>query len=157
MDRRAFPPVGFFGQRQAYSAPQSLQTVGQPLPRTDVPTAPMVDTASPLVGVFEPWRQGGLVSLQAALPTIAVGVSSLKFLDQTNAPRNLLGFRNASAGTQNLYIDFASEATAQSWLKLIPGQMILFDTVVPQDDLYAISDAAGGILAYVYSTINLGT
>lgn len=157
MERRAFPPVGFFGQRTAFSAPQSLQTVGQPLPRNDVPTAPMVDTASPLVGVFEPWRQAGLVSLQTNVPTIGVGVSSLKFLDQTNAPRNLLGFRNASAGAQNIFIDFASEATAQSWLMLVPGQIILFDTVVPQDDLYAISSAAGGVLAYVYSTINLGT
>jgi len=28
----------------------------------------------------------------------------------------------------------------------------LFDSVVPQDDLYVISDVAGGVLAYVYST-----
>ena len=35
---------------------------------------------------------------------------------------------------------------------LAPGTTILFDTVVPQDDLYAIADAAGAQLAYAYST-----
>jgi hypothetical protein len=51
-----------------------------------------------------------------------------------------------------LYIDFNSQATTGSWLAITAGQIILFDAVVPQDDLYVISSAAGGQLAYAYST-----
>jgi hypothetical protein len=29
---------------------------------------------------------------------------------------------------------------------------VLFDSVIPQDDLYVVSDTAGGTLAYAYST-----
>jgi hypothetical protein len=64
----------------------------------------------------------------------------------------MLGFRNASTGGQNLYIEFNGVATTGAWLKLTPGQIVLFDTVVPQDDLYVISDAAAGVFAYAYST-----
>ena len=154
---RGFRPVQWLDQRQPWDAPQSLRPTGQDM-RRDLPTTvPQVEGAPALVGIAEPRRNAKLVSLNVNLPTIATGVQSVRFLDETSAERNLLGFRNASTGTQNLYIDFSTEATAQSWLKLIPGQIILFDTVVPQDDLYAISDAAGGVLAYVYSTILLGT
>jgi len=83
--------------------------------------------------------------------SITVGTTSIKFLDQPIGKRNLLSFRNASA-TQTLYIDFNSQATTGSWLALSAGALILFDAVVPQDDLYVISSASGGQLAYAYST-----
>ena len=89
----------------------------------------------------------------ASLVTASVNVdtTSFKFLDQPIGKRNLLSFRNASA-TQTLYIDFNSQATTGSWLALAAGAIILFDAVVPQDDLYVISSAAGGVLSYAYST-----
>jgi hypothetical protein len=66
----------------------------------------------------------------------------------------MLGFRNASTGTQVLYIDFNAAASTGSWLALQPGTILLFDTVVPQDDLYVVSSAASGLLSYMYSTFN---
>jgi hypothetical protein len=83
--------------------------------------------------------------------SITVGTTSVKFLDAPIGKRNMLGFRNASA-TQVLYIDFNSQATTGSWLAIQPGILVLFDSVVPQDDLYVIADAAGATLAYAYST-----
>jgi hypothetical protein len=106
------------------------------------------------------WRRGGLkpkwreVYRYASVTSLSqvIGTTSIKFLDQPIGKRNFLGFRNASTSNQIIYIDFSSQATVNSWLQLTPGTTILFDTVVPQDDLYAIADAAGGQLAYAYST-----
>jgi hypothetical protein len=72
-------------------------------------------------------------------------------LDQPIGKRNTLAFRNASV-TQIIFIGFGGNATTSSWLRITPGMIVLFDTVVPQDDLYVISDAASGVLAYAYST-----
>lgn len=74
------------------------------------------------------------------------------FLNAPSGRRNMLSLRNQSA-TANLYVDFGKAANTLSPLKLTPGQTILFDVVVPQDDLYAFADAAAGILSYAYSTI----
>ena len=64
----------------------------------------------------------------------------------------MLAFRNASSGAQNIYISFGSQASTLNWLKLVPGQLVLFDAVVPQDDLYTIADGAAATLVYAYST-----
>jgi hypothetical protein len=73
-------------------------------------------------------------------------------LDAPIGRRNFLGFRNASSGGQLLYIEFNAQANAGAWLTLNPGVILLFDTVVPQDDLYVISNGAGALLSYAYST-----
>lgn len=99
------------------------------------------------VNIRENYRYASLVTTNLTLSTTAI-----KFLDQPIGKRNFLSFRNASTGGQIIYIDFNSQATSNSWLALTAGTLILFDTVVPQDDLYAISSAAGGQLAYAYST-----
>jgi hypothetical protein len=74
-------------------------------------------------------------------------------LDSPIGRRNLLGFRNNSGTTgENIFIGFGRDATINSWLRLTPGTIILFDTVVPQDDLYAVSEAGTPTLGYIYST-----
>jgi len=84
--------------------------------------------------------------------SLTVGATSIKFLDAPIGKRNFLGFRNASTGGQVIYIEFNAQATTGAWLAINAGTLVLFDTVVPQDDLYVISSAAGGVLAYAYST-----
>ena len=68
--------------------------------------------------------------------------------------RNFLLLRNASA-TANIYVGFGGPATVNSTLRIAPNTVVLFDTVVPQSDLYAYADAAAGLLAYTYSTVVL--
>ena len=83
---------------------------------------------------------------------VAVAQNSGKFLDVPVTVRNMLFLRNASAAA-NIFIGFGNQAsTASSILRLTPNTIILFDTVVPQNDLYAIADAAAGFLAFGYST-----
>lgn len=101
------------------------------------------DTAN----VREQYRYASLVTAQ-----LTVGTTSIKFLDQPIGKRNMLGFRNASTAAQVLYIEFNAQATTGTWLAIPAGTLILFDTVVPQDDLYVVADAAGATLAYAYST-----
>ena len=84
--------------------------------------------------------------------SITVGTTSIKFLDAPIGKRNMLGFRNASTGTQSIFIGFGAQATTSNWMKLNPGQLVLFDAVVPQDDLYVIADGASAVFAYAYST-----
>ena len=110
-------------------------------------SAPRAGDADP-VPVRDPYHFAQVFS-QTTTP--GNGVSS-KFLDQPPTKRNLLMLRNASAAA-NIYIEFAKDATTNSVLRLTPNTMILFDTVVPQDDLYAIADAAGAVLAFGFSTI----
>jgi hypothetical protein len=65
----------------------------------------------------------------------------------------MLGFRNTSATSgENIFIGFGRNATTNSWLRLTPGTIVLFDTVVPQDDLYVIAEAGSPTLSYIYST-----
>jgi hypothetical protein len=89
----------------------------------------------------------------ASLTTVSltIGTTSTRFLDAPIGKRNFLGFRNPST-TASIYIDFNSQATTNSWLVLTPGAIVLFDTVVSQDDLYVIATAAATPFAYAYST-----
>jgi hypothetical protein len=83
--------------------------------------------------------------------TLTIGMSSFKFLDAPIGKRNFLGFRNPST-TATIYVDFANQASTNSWLALTPGAIVSFDQVVSQDDLYVIASAAGTPFAYAYST-----
>lgn len=77
---------------------------------------------------------------------------SAKFLDMPTNKRNYLALRNNST-TANIYVEFDRDATTHSVIRLTPNTMILFDVVVPQNDIYALADAAGAELCYGYSTI----
>lgn len=85
---------------------------------------------------------------------IVSATTSQKFLDEPTSRRNLLMIRNSSAAA-NVYVSFGRDASViGSIIRLAANQIVLFDTVVPQDDVYVIGDAAGSI-AYGYSTISL--
>lgn len=145
-----FPPAQWLNKRVPWQAPQYIPPYPHNLPaKAD---AAVQSTAnfpgySSTVSITDPYRFASFVDL-----SIITTTSSVKFLDQPIGKRNTLGFRNASAGSQIIYIGFGGNASLNSWLEISPGVIVLFDTVVPQDDLYVISDVTAGVLAYVYST-----
>ena len=102
--------------------------------------------------ICDPWHSATIVSSQVA-PAIVTAPDSQPFLLGPNTQRNLLMFRNASVGGQNIFIEFGKVASPATVLILVPNQIILFDGVVSQDDLYAACDVAGGLLSFGYSTI----
>ena len=79
------------------------------------------------------------------------GSSSL-ILPQGNGLRNFLMMRNSSA-TANVYVDFGNNASLNTVLRLTANQIVLFDTVVPQEDIYAYGDAASAFLSIIVSSI----
>ena len=145
-----FPPVQYVSDLLPWESPTYIPPSPHNLPQRPDPalgTTTRIGLPGDTANIREVYRYASVTSL-----SVTVGTTSLKFLDQPIGKRNMLGFRNASTGGQNIYIDFNAQATTGSWLYITPGQIVLFDTVVPQDDLYAIADAAGATLAYAYST-----
>lgn len=145
-----FPPVQYVSDLLPWESPTYIPPSPHNLPARPDPalgTTTRNSLGGDTANIREIYRYASVTSL-----SVTVGTTSIKFLDQPIGKRNFLGFRNASTGTQNIYIDFNGLATTGSWLVLTPGQIILFDTVVPQDDLYVIADAASAVLAYAYST-----
>ena len=145
-----FPPVGWLNKRVPWTNPQYVPGYPHNLPaKADaaVQTTSNFPGYVDSVSVTEPYRFASFVDL-----SIITSTTSVKFLDQPIGKRNTPGFRNASTASQVIYIGFGGNATTGSWLQINPGTIVLFDTVVPQDDLYVISDVTAGILAYVYST-----
>lgn len=143
-------PVGQLTTRGA-----TLPGLGGALSPGAIPGTPVPGgVASSAVGGAVTWvalahQYAGLINIVAP-----VGLVSAKIIDQPPSYRNFLLLRNPDAAAK-LYIQFGSDATTNSSLCLLPGVMVLFDMVVPQDDLYCLSDTAGKVLSLSYSTIQL--
>lgn len=141
-----FPPVGYLSPLEPWSSPTFLPPSPHNLPSETAGVSS--DVPASVVNVAESYRYASIVDL-----TITTNTASQKFLDAPIGRRNLLGFRNVSGTTgENIFIGFGRDATINSWLRLTPGTIILFDTVVPQDDLYVISETGTPVLSYIYST-----
>lgn len=143
-------PVQWLNNREPWTAPQYVPGSPHNLPsRPDpaVASTTVRDFPAGGVDIRDSYRFASFNSL-----ALTVGTTPIKFLDAPIGKRNFLGFRNASTTSQILYIDFNSLASSNSWLALTAGSIVVFDTVVSQDDLYVVSSAAGGVLSYVYST-----
>lgn len=104
--------------------------------------------AGKLAGVTAPHWYANLIEGAVPVGTLSIQVSAL----QQVAPgvRNFLMMRNA--GATNLFVGFGAAATSNSTLRLTANTIVLFDTVVPQNDIWVLSDAAGGVFSYSFST-----
>ena len=144
-------PVGWDARGELWDAPGYIPGSPHNLPdRPDLTQAPTTvgnPWTADAVSIRDAYRYASFTDI-----AIAVGTTSFKFLDSPIGKRNFIGLRNASAGAQNLFISFGGAASTTSFMKLAVGQILVLDTVVPQDDLWVISDAAAGVLAYCYST-----
>lgn len=143
-----FPPVRPLPTLDPWGTPQTLTQ----RPRSDAPQV------RPILGAIEPpqdrapisdsWHVAQLNGSSA----IVVGTESLLVCASPPGQRNLFIARNI--GTTNLYLDFGQEAAAnRSVFFLVSGAVLFIDTVVPQDDVYCVSDAPGGILGLAFSNI----
>lgn len=140
-----FPVVDYDNRREAWGTPSWQPPIPMNLLR------PRGRSSAPGAGGISETRNDHQYAMVIDV-AVTVDIVSARVLDQPSGLRNLLMFRNASA-TQNIFIGFAKEATVQSTLLIVPGQSVLFDQVVPQDDIWALASAAGGLLSIAYSTI----
>lgn len=127
---------------------------GGPMDLQSLPTMagrPRMGSASdspPPAYVHNPQQFASIIDLSFNVTT-----ASEKFLIEPPTKRNLLMLRNTDAAAM-IYIGFGKNANTLSTLAIGPGITILFDSVVPQDDLYCIGSAAC-VLAYAYSTFGV--
>lgn len=112
------------------------------------PPGPGVPAGLATVGIYDPHHYAELIE-----GTLAVGLISQLLISRPSNRRNFLALRNASPGTEVIFVAFGSPASASSWLRLEQNQIVLFDTVVPQPDVWVISDTATGVVSYAHSTI----
>lgn len=83
-------------------------------------------------------------------------IASQKIVDApagANNFRQYLSIRNDDA-TQTLYVDFGQDASALSGIALLPGEVIAYDAVIPQDDIYVFGTGAGSV-SVLYGNISL--
>lgn len=132
--RKSTQPLIFASGAPSAIAPLTTPTVGVPIDQD---------------GMFDPHHYARMNSGNIGLLVVA---PSAPFLTAPATYRNALVLRNGHA-TANMYIDFGQPASLLSPLKIAPGQTLLFDVVVPQDDLYAFADVAGATLVYAFSNI----
>jgi len=141
-----FPRVGYVSDLEPWSSPTFIPPSPHNLPAETAATT--ANSQPSQVSVSEPYRYASIIDLSVTATT-----TSQKLVDAPIGRRNMLGFRNVSATSgENIFIGFGRDATLNSWLRLTPGTIVLFDTVVPQDDLYFIAEAGTPTLAYIYST-----
>ena len=142
-----FPPVRPLGSRTPWSAPQTIEAV--PEVRTIRPAiaSGAIVQARPAAAVREAHRYA---QINGSVVFNIAGASQLIIPAPQNF-RNFLIMRNV--GADQIFIDFGRDATTVSPLMLQSNQQVLFDTVVPQDDIYAVC-IGSSILSVGFSNIN---
>lgn len=119
------------------------------------PLLPVIPDSQTEQWITDPHHYAKVIS-GLFVPGIVNAANTLQpFLVSPPGRRNWLTLRNGNAiGGANIYVDFDKSANVNSPLFIVPGQTVLLDTVVPQNDVYAFSDAASTVgLAFSYSNI----
>jgi hypothetical protein len=149
------PPVRPLRNLEPWSAPQTLLRNSAPVPDRlayqaslggPLPTSGFLPVQS---WIAEAHRYATLNTSNFAIP-----VAGQLVLAEPPMFRNFLALRNTDS-TDTIYINFGVSAGAQSLISLAPGQFLVFDTVVPQNDIFAASSANTPNLSIGYSTIAL--
>ncbi len=167
-----FTPVTIGDGQAPYGHPQAIPGSPHRLPsrnqRPPLPGQTLIDESgaagygsnlddlppSALALGRNPIRRTGdssLVFLQPGNLTLANALQSYQFISLAENERNFLMMRNN--GASNIFIEFGRDASVYSVIRLSPNQIVTFDLRVPQDDVYALSDVAGGLLSYSFSQV----
>lgn len=128
-----------------YPQPSALIAGGGPSGKPTTPGEVGDKNAPPF---RDPHHYASVISSFANVPN----GSSVQVLQEQVGRRNLLMLRNNSA-TANIYVEFKKDASLSSVLRITPNTMVLFDVVVPQDEVFAYADAASAVLSFAYSSI----
>lgn len=108
-------------------------------------------------GVSEVFDETDFVRLNGETVIPLTQNVSTMVLGEPTEIRNYIGFRNSSIVAGTIYIAFGSgPATQYSWLALAQGLMILLDSRVPQDSVYAFTADATQTLTIVQSSTPAG-
>jgi len=155
-------PLQYASDLAPWRSPQYVPGAPQRMPGfVRGPVAPLIGappsatTPTPGVGtatvVLDPHHYANVVEATTT-PSATAGVGT-PFLTQPAGLRNYLELRNPDTNTGDIFIGFQNPASSLSSIRITPGQTYLWDTVVPQNDLYAFGEVAGELLVYSFSNI----
>lgn len=143
-----FPRVRPLGARTPWSAPQTIEAV--PEVRTIRPAiaSGAIVQARPAAAVREAHRYAQI----NGSVVFNITTASQMILPAPQNFRNMLILRNVAGNPINL--DFGRDADANAPVQLVAGGILLFDTVVPQDDIYAVGIGGTATLSVGFSNLN---
>lgn len=143
-----FPPVRPLPGLTPWSAPQTLEAVPEIRRMAPAIASGAVVQARDAAPVREAHRYAQINgSIVIGDPT-GDGVLALA------APQNFRNFLMIRCTIGAVYVDFGREASVSSPLFLGTGAIVLFDTVVPQDDVYIRRDGLNGGVSIAFGNIN---
>lgn len=139
----------------ADGAHQGIENRQAPSERFEVPNLPMgfrrrFLRSSP--GSTNIVNSGGYPELNGEI-VLPVELVSTLVLPGPSGLRNFLGFRNSSPAAVSIFLAFGAPATLNSWILLTQNTIMLLDTAVPQDDVFAIAGGPGAQLTIVQSIL----
>ncbi len=143
-----FPPVVPLGYRTPWSAPQTIEAIPNVRAMRPAIASGAVVQARPAASVKEAHRYAQI----NGSVVFNITTDSQLILQSPQNYRNMLILRNVAGVPVNL--DFGRDADANSVIQLVAGGILLFDTVVPQDDVYAIGIGGTATLSVGFSNLN---
>lgn len=143
-----FPRVQPLPTMRPWSAPQTIEAVPEIRTMRPAIASGAVVQASQSTAVREAHRYA---QINGSIILETTATSALMLASPQNF-RNMLIMRNA--GSNTIYIEFGRDATTDAPVILQTNQMILFDTVVPQDDIFALSTVGLSKLSIGFSNLN---
>lgn len=143
-----FPRVRPLGNRTPWSAPQTIDAV--PEVRTIRPAiaSGAIVQARPAAAVREAHRYAQI----NGSVVFNITTASQMILPAPQNFRNMLILRNVAGNP--VCLDFGRDADANAPIQLVAGGILLFDTVVPQDDIYAVGIGGTATLSVGFSNLN---
>jgi hypothetical protein len=125
-----------------------------------VPQGPLRSPSGGRVDVAVPAAFRGFLPHQYARITdmpnqvLPASGSAALFLLEPTTFRNLLAIRNTNAsGGVNVLVGFGAAPSTGATIRIEPGQVLIWDAVVPQDDIWLMSDGAAGTVSLAFSTM----
>lgn len=143
-----FPRVQPLPTLTPWSAPQSIEAVPEVRTLRPAIASGAVIQASPASPVKEAHRYAQI----NGSVVFAITTASQLVLASPQNFRNMLIMRNVAGNPIN--IDFGRDADANSPIQLVAGGILVFDTVVPQDDIFAIGIGGTATLSIGFSNLN---
>jgi len=143
-----FPPVRPMPTMQPWSAPQTIEAVPEVRTMRPAIASGAVVQASNSTAVREAHRYAQI----NGSVVFAITTASQLVLAAPQNYRNMLILRNVSGFPIN--IDFGRDADTNSPIQLVANGVLVFDTVVPQDDIFAIGIGGTATLSMGFSNLN---
>lgn len=143
-----FPRVQPLPTLRPWSAPQTVEAMPEVRALRPAIASGAVVQAKPATSVSEAHRYAQI----NGSVVFAVTTASQLILAAPQNYRNMLILRNVAGVPINL--DFGRDADANAPIQLVAGGILVFDTVVPQDDIFAIGIGGTATLSVGFSNLN---